>query len=224
MSITITTYPAFSEEEDFLTQESESDSDSESLDESEDEKYPCTVRIYKIYQNDNPSMLYVGSTIDSLAQRLNNHKQASVNRRTKKNKFYTHVNSLPHKWDQMTMVLVHEIQNCEDKITRSRFERTWLKHLKANLNTQTPGALIDLCDGDTLLYDAKKYREDSVRREALLAHSRMNVRIKIVCDCGSTTSKSNRVHHLRTSRHISYANAHNIELLPPPVKRARYDF
>lgn len=207
-----------------IESESESDESAEeddTVESDEDSKYPCTVLIYKIFQTTDPSKLYVGTTRRTLAARLRGHKSACA---TDSKRLYNLINSLPNKWDDMTVSLVHEILDCPNKVEHSRYERKWMYHLGATLNAVTPGALIDICNGDRLEYDARLYRSNTKFREARLAHSRKRVMEKKGCKCGGKTSLSNLAHHRRSAIHTKYLIESGLSPIPPPVKRTRYDF
>lgn len=199
----------------------ESTEEDDTIESDREPEYPCTVLIYKIFQTTDPSKLYVGATRRTLAERISEHKSSST---TDTKKLYKHINSLPNKWDDMTVSLVHEILDCPNKVVRSRYERKWMYHLEATLNSVIPGALIDICNGDRLEYDARLYRKNPKFREGRLAHSRKRVLEKKVCNCGGKTSLSNLAHHRRSAMHAKYLIEAGLAPVPPPVKRARYDF
>lgn len=185
--------------------------------------YPRTVIIYKIFQSTDPTKMYVGSTVTSLAKRIRGHKKDCANP-DRQTKLYEHINSLPGRWSDMTISLVHEYQNCPDNATHLATERKWCHHHKANLNSVIPGALVDLCDGDRLEYAARLYRKNDKLRASRKARSRASLTERYRCKCGGTTSLSNQSHHRRTTMHLEFLREKNMELPAPPTKRTRYEF
>ena len=224
MSITIHLQlaPPCDDDESLTEVESESDA-TETTSDSETEDYPCTVIIYKIFQTTDPTMMYVGSTVATLAERIRGHKRACADP-DRQNKLYRHINSLPGRWADMTISLVHEYQNCPDKLTHLATERKWCRHHSVNLNSVIPGALVDICDGDLREYAARLYRQNAKLRAARKARSKESLTTRYRCKCGSQTSKSNQSHHRRTTMHLEFLREKNMELPAPPTKRTRYEF
>ena len=89
--------------------------------------------IYKIYQNDDPTIFYIGSTTN-FSQRKASHKKAVYNRSSKKYKYplYQYIRGMGG-WDKFTMVEYEKypVQTLGDGLLR---EKELIQELKSILN------------------------------------------------------------------------------------------
>lgn len=89
--------------------------------------------IYKIYQNDDPNMFYIGSTTN-LSGRKSSHKKAVTNRASKKYNYplYQYIRALGG-WDKFTFEL-YEKYPCQTKGDGLLREKELIRDLGAKLN------------------------------------------------------------------------------------------
>ena len=96
-----------------------------------------TYVIYKIYQIDNPDLIYIGSTTN-YSQRKSNHKKSCKNRVSKKYKYplYQYIRACGG-WDKFTIEKVEEnpYNSKEEMLLR---EKELIDLLQARLNTIKP--------------------------------------------------------------------------------------
>lgn len=93
--------------------------------------------IYKIYQNDDPTMFYIGSTTN-FSGRKSSHKKAVNNRTSKKYHcpLYQYIRALGG-WDKFTYEL-YEKYPCNTKGDGLLREKELIKELGAKLNSINP--------------------------------------------------------------------------------------
>ena len=90
--------------------------------------------IYKIYQNDDPEMLYIGSTTN-FTQRKSSHKKNVNNRSSKKYKYplYQYIRALGG-WEKFTIEEVLKYP-CNSRGEGLLKEKEMIDFYKAKLNT-----------------------------------------------------------------------------------------
>ena len=76
---------------------------------------------------------YIGSTCNSLAKRVYNHKDKA--KRCPDRKVYKHLERIG--WDNVSIILIEEYA-CENKMQLERRERHWIETRKPTLNTAIP--------------------------------------------------------------------------------------
>jgi predicted GIY-YIG superfamily endonuclease len=93
--------------------------------------------IYKIYQNDDPNMLYIGSTIN-FNRRKSQHKKNTLNRCSKhyKQPLYQYIRGLGG-FDKFTMEKVEDYP-CKTKQEGLKREKELIDLYKAKLNIIKP--------------------------------------------------------------------------------------
>lgn len=101
-----------------------------------DDKYKDFV-IYKIYQLDNPEILYIGSTLN-FSRRKSQHKKSTMNRRSKKYKYplYKYIRGCGG-FNNFTMEIVEEYP-CKTKADGLKREKELIEFYKAKLNIANP--------------------------------------------------------------------------------------
>lgn len=88
-------------------------------------------KIYRLV-NSVDSEEYVGSTCDTLAKRLYNHKKKA---RQRASTVYNHLNNIG--FENVSIVLVEEYP-CENKMQLERRERYWIEQMQPRLNHRIP--------------------------------------------------------------------------------------
>jgi len=93
--------------------------------------------IYKIYQTNDPSMLYIGSTIN-FKRRKGQHIKNTTNKRKRSYRYplYKYIRQIGG-FDKFTIEIVEEYP-CECKGTGLLREKELIKSLNANLNIANP--------------------------------------------------------------------------------------
>ena len=92
--------------------------------------------IYKIYQNDDPSMLYIGSTTN-LSRRKSQHKKNTYNKVSKKyhTPLYSYIRQFG--WDKFTIEILEKFP-CENKKQGLTREKELIEIHNAKLNVNKP--------------------------------------------------------------------------------------
>lgn len=140
--------------------------------------------IYCIYDSQNKSMFYIGSTIQDLKTRISNHKSAS--------KYFTHYKLYKYinmvGWDRMAYYI---IDDCDiEKTSELRIiEGKYQNYYDPPLNKSRAGYFLDICKGS-----------NSIRGKIYLG-------VKIVCECGKSISRRNMAKHKRTKKHKDVMNS-----------------
>lgn len=93
--------------------------------------------IYKIYLIKDPSICYIGSTIN-FSRRKSQHKKNCTNRRSKKYNYplYQFIRSM-NGWNEFIMDII-EIYNCNTKQEGLEREKLLIKEFTARLNINKP--------------------------------------------------------------------------------------
>lgn len=101
-----------------------------------DDKYKDFV-IYKIYQTDNPDIIYIGSTLN-FNRRKSQHKKSTINKRSKKYKtpLYKYIRGCGG-FEKFNMELVEEYP-CKTKREGLLREKELIEKFKAKLNVANP--------------------------------------------------------------------------------------
>jgi len=101
-----------------------------------EDKYKNFV-IYKIYQTNDPSMLYIGSTID-FKRRRSQHIKNTTNKRKRSYRYplYKYIRQIGG-FDKFNIEIVEEYP-CESKGAGLLREKELIKSLNANLNIANP--------------------------------------------------------------------------------------
>ena len=179
-------------------------------------------KIYTIRCRTDDTMIYIGSTTQSLAKRWGGHK--------------TNMNTLIYRtinndWDNWYIEL-YELYPCSCKIELERKEgeiirligtlnyniagRTKSEYNNENIDKVRERKKIYYIENiDKLREINKKYRDENPdkekeRQELYRAENRDILndkkKEKITCECGCLTSKNNLYRHLKTKKHIDLIN------------------
>ena len=148
--------------------------------------------IYKIQHDENPLLLYVGSTTD-FTKRKYQHKQYSLNIHNNEHRhFHTKLYKSIREnggWDQFKMIVIKHYP-CENKIELLIEEDKILREMKAVLNSNNAHQ----SDEDYIKMKRikdKKYRD--THRDVLLN--------KISCECGGHYCYKSKERHYATTKH-----------------------
>lgn len=165
-------------------------------------------KIYKLLHNDK--IIYIGSTIQSLSERLRCHKKTSkVKPDIKLYKYIANVG-----WDNIMIDLVEEC-NCNLKKELETRERYFIDNLQPELNTNIP------CRTNKEWYNDNKekmdlyYKEYRKSNKDKLTEQKNKWRLnnkekskeKYICECGRELRKSDKNRHEKTIKHITYINS-----------------
>ena len=125
-------------------------------------------KIYKLI-NDVDDKEYVGSTIQTLAQRKGSHKKDAVKK--PHTRAYQHLNKIG--WDNVKIILV-ENYPCDNKEELTAREAYWIRELKAELNkvipSRTKKEYYQEHKEDILAKEKAKYQEN---KETILEKSKV---------------------------------------------------
>lgn len=156
-------------------------------------------KIYKLVHDDK--VIYVGSTVQQLNDRLSCHKGTSKLKPDRKiYKFISNVG-----WNNVDIQLV-ENYNCENRNELELRERYYIELLKPDLNTQLPTRTKNewrnqnknkVLEMKNKYYNNNKEKVNEWRKA------------KIQCCCGSNISNSNKALHERSLKHQNYIKQNN---------------
>jgi hypothetical protein len=105
-----------------------------------EEKKAKIGRVYKVHHMSDPTVFYIGSTVDVLWKRLSNHKSAAKLNPTKKRKFFEYLRL--HNFDGFRIELIEEIKGITDKTQLRLREDAAIRQYKPALNMV--GATLDV--------------------------------------------------------------------------------
>ena len=171
--------------------------------------------IYKIEHNDNPNLLYVGSTTD-FTRRKSHHRSDCNNSNSSCYNYKLYVMIRENGgWESFKCMVIKEFP-CNSKIELLIEEDKQIKLLKSYMNTR--GAFLNICDyrkeyNEThkneikqyyKLYNEKNKNKNKEKYEAnkILILEKMNS--KVICACGSEISNCNKLRHEKTIKHINF--------------------
>lgn len=163
-------------------------------------------KIYKLLHDNK--VIYVGSTITKLTERLRCHKEKS---KIKPDiKLYKYVSNVG--WNNINIELIENC-NCESKKQLETRERYFIDEMKPDLNVVKPGRTKKEWKEDNK-EKMKEYHKDynQINREKLterkkeLYHEthKEKLKEKYKCQCGSELRKSDKNRHERTEKHKKY--------------------
>lgn len=167
-------------------------------------------KIYKLVHDGK--VIYVGSTIQKLNERLNGHKAKSkVKPDMKIFKYICNVG-----WDNITIELIENV-NCNSKNELETREKYYIKLLKPDLNQFIPTRnkkeyyqdnRNDILDNMKNYYHnnkdvRKEYREKN--KEAIFIYKHL----KTNCECGSVYRKCDKLRHEKSLKHQNYIKPNN---------------
>jgi hypothetical protein len=162
-------------------------------------------KIYIISCRTDNTLIYVGSTTQSLAVRWGGHKRNSKRERDKDNLIYTTING---DWDNWYIEL-YELYPCNSKEELCKKEGEIIR-LIGTLNSRIAGRTkkewTDEYSEWTKEY-MKKYQQD--HKEEI--YDKFKIRnIKIECECGCILNKNNLSKHIKRKAHIDKMNLQKI--------------
>ena len=170
-------------------------------------------KIYKLV-SDKTDMIYIGSTVRSLKERLKNHKSNFTN---KKKTFITSkklyelggnisielIKLFPcdcrKELELQESKYIREYKNiCVNKIIVGRTRKEWNEDNKEKILEQVKKY-------------SKKYREDNKeiikeKRKKYCEDNKEKMKEKYKCECGSEIRKDSKRKHKRSIKHISFIN------------------
>lgn len=153
---------------------------------------------YKIYCEDLPDFVYVGST-KAFANRKREHKCACNNENKKSYNYKVYQTIRANGgWNNWRMVCIHE-EDCETKRQAEIIEERYRLELNANMN----GRCCYITEEQKKEYD-RKYHED--RREEMKKHKFK----KYTCACGSEIQWCNKAQHEKIEKHQNFLKHKNI--------------
>jgi len=92
--------------------------------------------IYKIMHDDHPGQCYIGSTTQTLADRISSHRRRASSDPAPVHKFFNETG-----WDKVRITAVEEFA-CEHKDALLSRERYWIEKI-GTLNKNVPGRKMD---------------------------------------------------------------------------------
>lgn len=168
-------------------------------------------KIYTIRCRNDPSLIYVGSTIQSLAKRFGEHKKSSNNEKKNNYRLYKEVNGDWTDWYiELSLTFpcnsVEELRKKEGEVIREI----------GTLNKTIAGRTLKEYHNDNLekiTEYKKKYREENRTKiqEKDKQHYKDNLeKIKeyrkqsFTCSCGGHFTILNKIRHERSKKHQNY--------------------
>ena len=147
-------------------------------------------KIYTIRNKNDDSLIYVGSTIQSLSQRWAGHKIDSL-----KNPHFLIYSSINNNWNDWYIELYEECK-CDNKEQLNKREGEVIRQI-ATLNKQIAGRT------------NKQYREThkDEKKEYDKRDREVNadkIREKITCECGSIICNGELSRHKKTKKHLYF--------------------
>jgi len=196
-----------------------------------------TGKIYRL-RNTVDEKTYIGSTRQTLQERMHKHKHQATARPTQK--VYAHLNTIG--WQNVSIELI-ENYPCENKAELCEREHHWCRTAKPELNSCLTMTEEDLKQAhrDNNRKWARAHPEEvkaqhkaweAKNREAINAKSKQYVREHkdqrkstckryfqkkpvVACGCGGQAKDPHR--HSRTKKHLAWAAAQAVPAVPIPV-------
>ena len=155
--------------------------------------------VYKLCCDD-PEItdIYVGSTCN-FKVRKQKHKSSCNNENGEHfNRYVYQYIRENGGWDAWSMILVKKYPHVVDNQELVMKERKWVTILKATLNKQIPGALLEL---GTTEYARQYARQYSTQYRKLNGDK---IKEKIKCEWGCMISRGHMSRHTKTKKHKEY--------------------
>lgn len=164
-------------------------------------------KIYKLLHNDK--VIYCGSTIQKLNERLLGHRNDS--KRRPDIKVYKYVSNVG--WDNVKIELIEEY-NCNSKKELETRERYYIDELKPDLNVIRPGRTKKEYYNDNkdkikiLNREYKNNNKDKIaERNKIYRQKNMDKKKeKYTCECGSELTLCKKSRHEKSIKHMNYIN------------------
>ena len=156
-------------------------------------------KIYKI-TNDYNDEIYVGSTCNTLVKRFIQHKSKRKSEDLVHKPLYKLINEIG--FDRFRIELIENFP-CDDKYQLRQREGYWIRQL-GNMNRCIAGM------GDKKEYHKhywKEYYEENNNeyndnRKKDYHNRKDEIRVRMICECGTDVCKRDLPKHLKTQKHI----------------------
>ena len=170
-------------------------------------------KIYTIRCRTDDTMIYVGSTIQPLCERLAGHKVANKKENKKGVLIYRTINNDWKNW----YIELHSLCPCSCKEELLRREGEVIREI-GTLNSLIAGRTQKEYQDDNkeiILEKHKIYYKNN--KEEMLEKNKKNYEnnkeiikekrnVKITCECGCITTKRNIARHLKSQKHLNFIN------------------
>lgn len=146
-----------------------------------------SIIIYKIYHKEKPELLYIGSTFN-FKNRMSSHK-VNINNNNNKLKLYETIRTNGGE-DKFNFEKIVELSTSSNEASKLKLvlESYYFKTLKPTMNKNHP-----------FRTQAEYYKDNIIKITQYKTQ-------KIICECGGKYRIDNRVHHLKTHKHIHFMN------------------
>ena len=162
-------------------------------------------KIYKIKNKFKPELFYIGSTAQTLNERLKAHKFKSKIC----NSILYNVVRNTNGWKNYTITLIKDFA-CNDKEELYKEEQVYINALQPNLNEKNAYRTEEQkkeymkeyyeSNKEKIKENEKEYREknkDEIKEK---------MSVPITCECGTITQKWNLSNHRKTKKHFKLLN------------------
>jgi hypothetical protein len=167
-------------------------------------------KIYTLRCRTDDNLIYVGSTIQALCERLAQHKCRGNDNKNKNRLVYTTINN---EWDKWYIEL-YELYPCNCKEELSKREGEIIRQI-ATLNSRIEGRTHKeyyLDNKERLnIINTNNYQnnkeEIKLKFKERYNNNKEELKKKITCECGCIISKHHLNSHKKTQRHTNFLNA-----------------
>ena len=180
-------------------------------------KYPCLINFYKYYSEQEPELIYVGSTKNTISKRQHQHKYINNMCCSK---------LITNKYDDAKIELIKQLE-CKSKVERNEIENAYIDCFDA-INV-IKNSIIDVNYDDPQLY-FKLYREhhkekyklqkaeyylnnkehlDNKNKQHYINNKAKILAVqseRIICECGKEIARGKKARHIKTQSHIALVN------------------
>ena len=158
-------------------------------------------KIY-IIKNSINELTYIGSTTQTLSQRMAQHRKATRNPTAKRYKIYRCMRDLGV--ENLFIELI-EYHTCNTQEELRRREGQLIKEFQPDLNKHVAGRTLKEYRQD---FAEEIKQKDRIRGKSESVLQRRRER-KYECCCGSIVRTDGKAEHLRTKKHQEYIKKHN---------------
>jgi hypothetical protein len=176
-------------------------------------------KIYTIRCSEDPTLIYVGSTTQSLSQRWTDHKKNCNNDKSKSHHFkiYTKLRELGI---EKFYIELYEDCACENKEHLLKREGEVIREI-GTLNSRIEGRTLKEYYNDNKEHRSQTHKEwYTLNRESVLKKVKEHViknqdklneyrTCKVLCDCGQNISYTHFSRHKQTKKHADLVDAKN---------------
>ena len=161
-------------------------------------------KIYKICSN-LTNNIYIGSTTQSIKQRLSEHVKNYKQYIRTNNKYTTSYEIIKLGDYYITLIEEHNYNNKQQLFKREG------EVMKLNINNIVNNRIAGECNGDKAEYMKQYYNNNKEQvTEYHKQHYNNNKehiaeqnKQAIICECGSTITKQHKLRHMKSTRHIN---------------------